>query len=174
MHDNDRFVLVSKFSQDLDDSSLGGGVDPGHRLIHEVNICGLDERPGQEHTLLLSAAELAYLPIGKAAHVDLVERCQSALPLSFSGSSEPAEMTVKPHRDDIERGGGEIPIDRGALGNIAYQSSLLSVRFSVDIDVTRRRFDQSEDGLDKRTFSCTVRSNDSCEYSRGDIHIDIP
>jgi hypothetical protein len=44
MHHNRRLSLFSQLVQDIENGPLGGGIDAGERLIHEVKVRFLDQR----------------------------------------------------------------------------------------------------------------------------------
>ena len=67
--------------QQGDDGPLGGGVHALERLVHEVDLGILHQRPGQEDALLLPAGKLADLPVGVVGHAHLVQRVQRQLAL---------------------------------------------------------------------------------------------
>ncbi len=51
------------------------------------------------------------LPIGEIGHTDLVERVHGAVVLGFARPSDPTELAICAHRDNIERVRREVPID---------------------------------------------------------------
>ena len=53
MDGDDRLAARAELAEKLDDRALGGRVDALERLVHEVELRVLDERPRQEHALLL-------------------------------------------------------------------------------------------------------------------------
>src|SRR3546814_8744389 len=91
-------MRISDWSSDVcssDLGGLGGGVDAGERLVHEVQVGFLGQRPGQEHPLLLSAGELADLPAGEVRHADLVETGQRRRAVPPGDRPQPAQHAVR-------------------------------------------------------------------------------
>ena len=64
--DEDGLALGAEVAEQSEDDGLGGGVDAGHRLVHEVGVGTLGQGTGQEGALLLTAGKLADLAVGQA------------------------------------------------------------------------------------------------------------
>jgi hypothetical protein len=73
MHGDHGLALVLQRLQDIDDGAFRGGVDAGERLVQQVEIRVLRQRPGEEHALLLAARQLADLAVREIRHADAVE-----------------------------------------------------------------------------------------------------
>src|SRR5690606_21351021 len=56
---DDRLAAGVQPRQDSDDGGLADRIDAGQRLVEDVQVRVLHERPSQEHTLLLTAGEVA-------------------------------------------------------------------------------------------------------------------
>ena len=85
--DDHRLAPRAQLAQQVDDRALGGRIDAGERLVHEVELGVLRQRPRQEHALLLPAGELADLPVGVVGHAD-----------PAPGSAAPARAAALPGR----------------------------------------------------------------------------
>ena len=70
MHDQSRLAGLLEIPQDVNDGSLGGGVDSRERFVHEVQVSFLRECSCQEDSLLLTAGKLADLPHCEVLHAD--------------------------------------------------------------------------------------------------------
>src|SRR5258706_11425336 len=132
VNDDDGAALPSQFAKDSNDRLFGHGVDAWERLVHEIDLRVLDQRPRQEHALLLAAGKLTDLPIAICLHLDLAQSGKRRLTLARSRAAEPAEAAVGSHRHHIENRGGEVPIHGATLRNITHQLSLLFVRSTED------------------------------------------
>ena len=70
-----RWPRVAQLAQQVDDRRLGLDVDAGERLVEQDDLALLRQRAGEEHALLLAAADSS--PIWRSrigAHADALER----------------------------------------------------------------------------------------------------
>ena len=49
MDGDDGAAVLAQAAQEIDDRALGDRVDALERLVHQVDVRVLDERPGEEH-----------------------------------------------------------------------------------------------------------------------------
>ena len=73
VHGDHRAAGGAQLLEQGEDGPLGGGVDAGEGLVHEVEPGVLGQGAGEEDALLLAARELADLAVGEVAHAHLVE-----------------------------------------------------------------------------------------------------
>ena len=100
--------------------ALGGHVDAGEGLVHEVDAGVLGQGAGEEDALLLAAGKLADLAVGEVADAHLVEAVERLLAVRRLRPAEPAQVAVETHEHDVERRGGEVPVDALALGHVGH------------------------------------------------------
>ncbi len=120
MNGDHGLALGAQLRQQRYDRPLSRGVHPRERLIHQVEVGILHERAGKQHSLLLTARQLADLPPGEIRHADLVERLEGGLPLPGARTPQPAEPAIEAHHHHIEHVRGKIPVDRGTLGYVGH------------------------------------------------------
>ena len=80
MDGDDRLALVAQPFEQSEDERFGGGIDAGHRLVHEINVGPLGQGPGEKRSLLLPAGKLPDLTVGEVGHADIVEARPSPIP----------------------------------------------------------------------------------------------
>ena len=69
-------------------------VHSGERLVCQVEVRVLGQRPGQKHPLLLAAGELADLAVGEVRYADFLQAPHGLLALLFTGPPQPPEPAV--------------------------------------------------------------------------------
>src|SRR5690606_18645113 len=99
----------------LDERGLAGGVHARERLVEQVELGLLHQRPRQEDALLLAARGLADLAVLERLHAYLGQRRAGALARRAARPPERTQLAVEPHRHHVEGGGGEVQVDGGAL-----------------------------------------------------------
>src|SRR5690625_586339 len=171
---DDGLAAGAQVPQDAHDRPLRHRVDAGEGLVEEVDVGVLHQGAGQEDPLLLAAGELAYLPVGVLLHRDRAECLPSRLVLLASGPPDPAQVPVETHGDHVNRGGGEIPVDRSALGNVTHPVAHLPVGPAMDVDVTGAVTHEAKDGLDECLLARPVRTHDRRNHAGGHVQVDAP
>ncbi len=81
VHGHHRAAGVAQLLEQGEDGALGGGVDPGERLVHEVEPGVLGQGAGEEDPLLLAARELADLAVREILHAHLLQAGEGGLPV---------------------------------------------------------------------------------------------
>ena len=172
--DDDGFAAGAEFAEDGDDGAFGDGVDGGEGFVHEIDAGVLDEGAGEEGTLLLAAGELADLAVGEVLHADLFEGVHGGFAFALPGAADPAEAAVEAHGDDVEDGGGEVPVDAAALGDVADEAADLFVGLAVEPDCAGGAGDELEGGLDEGAFAGAVGADYGHEDAFGHAQVDVP
>ncbi len=174
MDDDDGFAAGAQLAEDGDDGAFGDGVDGGEGFVHEIDAGVLDEGAGEEGALLLAAGELADLAVGEVLHADLFEGVHGGLAFALPGAANPAEAAVEAHGYDVEYGGGEVPVDAAALGDVADEAADLFVGLAVEPDCAGGAGDEFEGGLDEGAFAGAVGADYGHEDALGHAQVDVP
>ena len=172
MDGHDRLAARAELAQKLDDRALGD-VDALERLVHEVELRVLDERPRQEHALLLPARELGDLA-SERVHLDAPERVEGRRAVDAARTPQPAEVPVAAHQHDVEHVGREVPVDGAALRHVPDAAAVRVVRAAEDERPPRGGLDEAEDRADERRLARAVRADDRGQRALRDLDVDVP
>jgi hypothetical protein len=118
MHGDHRLALVLQRLQDIDDGAFRGGVDAGERLVQQVEIRVLRQRPGEEHALLLAAGSWPIWRSAKSAMPTRSRQARARVSMRAGQPPEQARGPVEPHLHHVENRRREIPVDAGPLRDI--------------------------------------------------------
>ena len=174
MDTDDRLALGAEVAQELDDRFLGLRIDALERFVHQIDLSVLHQSARDEDTLLLPPRQLADVSRREVVHPHLFKGLHREPALVPARAPEPAERAIAPHRHDVENGGGEVPVDAASLWHVADHTADVVVGPPFDQDPARRGGDESEDRLDKRRLTRTVRPHDRAQNALGHLHVDVP
>src|SRR5215213_8854168 len=117
----------AKFLQEVNNRSLGSRVHARERLVHEIELGVLGQGAGQKDSLLLTAAELADLPVGEIGHSHLLKATVRKLAIGLARPTDPTQSAVAAHQDDIKGVRREIPVDTPSLRHIPDSLPVLPI-----------------------------------------------
>ena len=174
VYDEEGFALVLELQQELEDGLLGGGIDAGKGLVHQIEVGLLRQRAGDEHPLLLPAGELGYLPVGKFFHAHLPQGPIRHFPVCFCQATEKVLRAVAPHERHVFYEGGEIPVYALPLRHVAHLPAHLVERLVEHADVPSADLRQPHDALEQGRFTRSVGTGNADQFALGEGEIDVP
>ena len=141
-------------------------VDRRERLVHQQDVGVHGERPGEADALPHPAGELVRVGVLEAGQPDLVDvRARGLLALLARHAAQlQAEGRVAQHGRPRHQGEvleHERPVRPGRGDGGA-----------VDLDLSRRRVDQSRDDLQRRGLAAPARPDDAGELALGHVEAD--
>jgi hypothetical protein len=92
-------------------------VHARRRLVHEQQLRPAQQRPGDEHALLLAAGQLADLPAGEVGDAQPLQHPRHLLPLGSGRSGQQARLAAR-HEHALRDGDREAPVDRLQLRHV--------------------------------------------------------
>ena len=116
----------------------------------------LGERPGQEHALLLAAAELADGAPLELGDAELVQTARHHLAVGGPGPLEPAQPAVAAHHDDVVHRDREAPVDLLPLGHIRDGVGLAARLAAVEEYPSGAHRQQADQRLEERRLAGAV------------------
>jgi hypothetical protein len=174
VNDDDQPPLGPQFSEDPEDSLLRPGIDPRHRLVEEVDVGLLGQRPRQEDALLLPPRQPADLPVGDIGQADAVEAFRRQAPLARAGSPQPAEPGISPHENDVGDRHREVPVDRLPLRHIPNPGADLLERRAEDPHLPAGQGHKPQRRLEERALPGAIGADDPKQAGPRHGEVDIP
>jgi hypothetical protein len=130
----------------------GSSVDRVEWLIEQEQVCFLDQRTGQQDTLLLTTGEVTDALRGQSAETESIEHThdQGCVPMPWP--AQPAQAHIAPgayQAGDTDR---KAPIDLAALGKIRHEVRTSPGRMAVDSDAACLAREQASHSFEQGRF----------------------
>ena len=174
VHHEHALALAAQALQQVDDGALGGRIHPRKRLIHEVDLRILGQRPGQEQPLLLAPGQLRDLPPGIVGHPHQVHRSAGRRARGAAHGAQPAQRPVQAHSHQVEGAHRVVPVDALALRHVSHEPPLLAVGLAVDAHRAGHPRHQIEHALEQGALAGAVGTDDAGDHAVGGRQVDVP
>ena len=152
---------------------LGRDVDPGHRLVEEVQLGRRREGAGEEDPPALAARERTDLGPGVVGHADLRQRLGDRVAIGRPGPAERPEGRIATHHHDVPRAHREVPVDGLGLGHVGDPPGLHAGRRAEHVHLAGPRLEQAGDDLEQRALAAAVRAEDRRQAARPEHDVDV-
>ncbi len=139
----------------------GSDVDPGRWLVHEQELGTPQQRPGDEHALLLAAGQLADVPTGELSDAEALEDGDDVAPLVLRRPGQQPRAPAR-HEHALGHGDREAPVHRLELGDVGDREP----RPALDRAALRRH--RAEQQPQQRRLARARRPDDAGELPRLD------
>ena len=120
--EHDRETVGVEVGEEVQHLVAGAHVDPGRGFVQQQHLRPAEQRPRDEHPLLLAAGELADVAISEAADAELLEHRVHFLPLVTRRPGQDAPSGPR-HQHDLGDGDREVPVDRPDLRHVAERDA---------------------------------------------------
>jgi hypothetical protein len=170
---HDRLACGIQVPQHPNDCALGCSVHASEGLVENEKVSTLRQGAGQKHPLLLTAGELADLPLGESRHADLLQAAQRQGSLASAGKPEKANLPVETHHHHVEHGSRKVPVHPRSLRDIGDAVSGVRERVSEHGNLPRDPWDDTQRRLEKGGFTSAIWSDD-CNHPtrrRGEVYV---
>ena len=171
---DDRPAGVRLRLEDAHQVLLGRDVDPGHRLVEQVQVGLRRERLGQEDAPALATRQGADLAIALVRHADRLERCRDGLAVLRGRAERPMPMSgTRPIIATSPTVTGNAQSTGSACGTYAIRLADARERARRTPRPSPRTAQQPGDGLEQRALARAVRADDREQRTGRDLEVDV-
>ncbi len=152
---------------------LGGRIDPGHRLVEQIEVRPGGHRLGQEDPTPLSAGQGPDLAAVLTGHVDRREGLAHRVSVLPRRRATDPDQRDPAHHHDIADGDREAPIDELGLGHVGDPPCGAAGWCPEHLDRSSDGLDEAGDRLEQRALAGAVRADHGEQRTGLDLDVDV-
>src|SRR5204863_4079435 len=126
-----------------------------------------------QRPLPLSFSKLADLFVRERFQPDVLDALLRQTAFFASRAAKPAQPPVAAHQHYVEHAHGKFPIDAVPLRHVSDALAHARQRLPEDLNRAAGEWDQSENGVKKRAFPCTIWTDDADQMRFPQHKIDV-
>ena len=166
-------AIVFQLAKEVQQLVLGGGVQPGKRLVQQQQPGVGGQGASQQGAASLASRELADEPVPQVGQTHLCQRTLRRVPVRLRRPAKQAQTAVPSHHRDVGDAYGEVPVHQLHLGHVAHQATPPVVRLPEDPHLPSPRLQQAQDRLEQGRLAGAVGPDDAHDVALRDLERDV-